>query len=86
MLLGILLGISLALFAGSVFVLISDFPKTVQDTIVTGAVIGSSTLSSYALVALAISIIALVFIFILFKMRREEEREQPFRFRKNYNL
>lgn len=80
MILGLILAISISIFITSMVVIISDFSGTIQDTLVTGAVVGSKSMMSYALVAFAISLVAIFYIYILMRMRFEEKRQQPLRF------
>jgi len=64
MIVGIFLAISISVFLASAGIIITQLTKTIQPSLVTGAVVGTSTLASYAVITLIVSLVA-VFLFVL---------------------
>jgi hypothetical protein len=69
MIIGILLGVSLAMFITSFIFVISDYAGALQENLITGAVIGPDKLASYSFIVLILSFILIVFFILLLKKR-----------------
>ena len=67
MIIGILLGISLATAITSLIIIITGLTGALQKNLVTGSVIGPTGAISYAIIALAISTIAILFLSLILK-------------------
>ena len=70
MIIGILLGISIAVFITSLIFLITGFSSIVNDNLITGATIGADGVVSYALIFLVLSIIAIFFLVLLIRPKQ----------------
>lgn len=75
MIIGILLGISLAVFISSLLILIFEFNNLISQNAITGATIGSIPVASYAIIFLFFSTIAIIFLISL--MNRKLTRNKP---------
>jgi len=67
MLIGILLGISIATSLASLIIIIATATGLIRENLATGAAIGTTATTSYATVALAISIIATYILILALK-------------------
>ena len=67
MILGVLLGISLAINLVSILIIVTSSSGILRENIATGAVIGISQATSYSFVTLSISLIATLFLIVLIK-------------------
>ena len=69
MIVGIFLGISLAVFLAASLLMLTGFNGFVQENIITGSVIGNSGLRPYLALAIVLSLIALFFTFHYLKKK-----------------
>ncbi|MBS3087766.1 hypothetical protein J4226_04175 [Candidatus Pacearchaeota archaeon] len=70
MIIGILLGISLAINLTSLIIMITASTGILRENMVTGAVIGTTQATSYAFISLVISLIVTLFLFLFLKKAR----------------
>jgi hypothetical protein len=74
MIIGIAFAISIAVFLTSSIITIAGLSNLLQESIITGAVIGTGTITSYAIIALVLSFIAIfLLIFILKKPTKKRD-------------
>ena len=67
MITGLILGISIAVFLTSSIITIAGLSNSIQENMITGAVIGAGSLTSYAIIAGALSFTAIFFIILILK-------------------
>ena len=56
---GLILGITIALFLTSSIITIAGISDALEESIITGAVIGTESMTTYAIIALVLSLIGL---------------------------
>lgn len=67
MIIGLLLGLSIAVALASAGIIITGLTGALQENIVTGAVIGTTGAISYAVITLIISLVAAFFLSLVLK-------------------
>ena len=77
MLLGIMLGIAIALFIGSGTILVIGIARGFMSAAFTGAVIGGTGYLSYTVIVFVFSLIATLFIAVIMKDKHEERKLSP---------
>ena len=67
MIIGIFLAISVAIFLASLGLMVTSTAGMLQRNMITGAVVGTSTIASYSLIALVLSLISILFLALIIK-------------------
>lgn len=67
MIIGFLLGISVAISLASLGIIITGTTGILQENLATGAVIGTTGATSYALITLTLSLVATFFLILILK-------------------
>ncbi|MFA5060902.1 MAG: hypothetical protein WC494_01130 [Candidatus Pacearchaeota archaeon] len=69
MIIGLLLGVSLAIFMTSGIFVVSGYSGLLRENLITGAVVGGETLASYSWVPLILSFIAILFLISILRKK-----------------
>lgn len=69
MIIGLLLGLSLAIFMTSGIFVLVGYSGFLKENLITGAVIGGETLASYSWVPLILSFIAILFLISILRRK-----------------
>jgi len=74
MLTGILLGVAIAVFVSSITFLFLNMSNLIRENLVTGAVIGTEGVTSYAIIGAIISFVTIFFFYLILKQRRKDAK------------
>jgi fucose permease len=75
MIIGLLLGISLAVSLTSLIIILTGISGILRENVVTGAVIGTSGVISYAIIALVLSLVVVFFLALILKNPKKNLEE-----------
>lgn len=75
MIIGVLLGVSLAVAFASLGLIVMGMTGAIRENIITGAVIGTAGVVSYAIITFVLSLIAVFFLMLVLRKPRKSVEE-----------